>query len=99
MLAFGAVEQDRGQGSGRGPVAIGVVVVCAWGDSSGGRSPLSASPEGFPATFATLGYVAHEGGSRKHRFREMMRMIEALAQEIDEPYIWAGVSLSQAVEA
>ncbi len=44
-------------------------------------------------------YVAYEGGSRKRRFREMMRMIEALAQEIDEPYIWAGVSLSQAVEA
>ncbi len=44
-------------------------------------------------------YVAIGGRRNERRFSRLVRMLEAIAQQLDHPYIWSGVYIAQAVGA
>jgi hypothetical protein len=44
-------------------------------------------------------YVAVIGGPSRRRVSELIRNLEAIAQEVDTPYLWAGVALAQGFAA
>ena len=46
-----------------------------------------------------VNYVSLIGGPARRRVSKLVRNLEAIAQEVDTPYLWAGVSLAQGVAA